>query len=391
MKRFIITLVIGVFSLLAAIGFHGTSQTVEASSVPLPSDWPAISQTCNDVTGDGKVDLANDILGVILHANTQWGDDNYALLYDTAGGGQVDLPNDILGTILSFDPTGVHGPVEYGGDGTNCPLLDTQIIRAAAAVMRYQDCQAAAADGYESTGVYVPDMGIHITKLANLRNTFDPDAGWDGIDPLTATDLANPFGLVCSIDPSWNGSGAPPVGKLIGPWYIVPNDSTGTLYQNLGAPVSSPYLPDEFPPAATPPVGFSGTADYYEYDASHGGVQAAWHTHWNLCVQPGSLSELGPNPPQGACNNGLIIYDYGWMLHMYNFVPNTNQASVESGGGDPRFSRWNRNPSFPICGYAAAGCSGGAGAAGEVEFDGGAFVCPILSAAQIAQLEKTKA
>ena len=81
------------------------------------------------MSGDGLVDLPNDILGVILRFNAKWGDDDYALLYDVTGGGVIDLPNDILGTILAFNPS----------PPANCSFIDTQVVQATAAVMKYQD------------------------------------------------------------------------------------------------------------------------------------------------------------------------------------------------------------------------------------------------------------
>lgn len=351
----------GVVGLVSVIWLAASGLPANAANEPLPKEWPPLSETCNDVTGDGIVDLPNDILGVILHHNTRWGDDDYALLYDVDGGGVVDLPNDILSTILAYHPTGPN---------PDCSELDTQLIRSAAALLPYADCADAVADGYGSTGVYVPDMGIHISKIANLKTTFDPN-DWDGVDASSASDLANPFGLVCSVG---EGGG---VGKLIGPWYIVPVASTGTLYGK-----QPPFQPDN-----TPPDGFATDADYITYNESNGGVQAAWHKHLNLCVGNGFLSEQGPNGTHQTCKNSggfLNVPLYGWMLHLYNFVPNvalsTQQAEQQgTAGADARFMRWNRNVDFPICEYAATVCGGGgspAGASEEVAHFDGTF-CPI--------------
>ena len=111
----------------------------------------------------------------------------------------------------------------------------------------------------------------------------------------------------------------------------------------------------------------------------------------NLCVRPGSLVEQGPGGSQATCTGGLNIANYGWMLHLYNFVPNVHEASKQAGGEDARFSRWNRNLAFPVCGYSTSGActSGGAGIAGvasDIEFGEGAFVCPILSSAALEKL-----
>jgi hypothetical protein len=182
--------------------------------------------------------------------------------------------------------------------------------------------------------------------------------------------LANPFGLVCSSD----GEGG--VGKLIGPWYIIPVQSTGQLYGK-----QPPFQADNIDPD-----GFATDADYITYNESNGGVQAAWHKHINLCVGNGFLSEQGPvDDPDHDCSKigGFNIPLYGWMLHLYNFVPNTalsvEQAEQQgTAGADARFMRWNRNPDFPVCGSDPSGCGGGGGAVAAeeaIEFDG--TFCPI--------------
>ena len=362
MKRVVVILAIGVAGLLSVLVAAGGLPVAAVDNGPLPKEWPPLSETCYDVSGDGLVDLANDILGVIQHHNTKWGDDDYALVYDVTGGGVVDLPNDVLGTIMAFHTTGPN---------PDCSELDTQLIRSAAALLPYADCKDAVLDGYgdaTGSGIYVPDMGIHISKAANLKTTFDPN-DWDGVNASSATDLANPFGLVCSIDPETGGAG-----KLIGPWYIMPVASTGSLYGK-----QPPFQPDN-----TPPDGFATDADYITYNESDGGVQAAWHKHINLCVGQGFLSEQGPGGTHQSCKNagGFVnIPLYGWMLHLYNFVPNvalsTQQAEQQgTAGADARFMRWNRNPDFPICGSEPSGCPSTAGAsAEELQFDG--TFCPI--------------
>ena len=341
MRRLFVLLLIAV-----AVGLFGVSSLPRSSSAlpTLPVDWDPLSATCYDVNGDGLVDLPNDILGVIQHFNTKWGEDEYALVYDVTGGGVVDLPNDVFGTILAFNPS----------LPSNCSDVDTQVIRAAAALLPYQDCQAAVADGYEGSGVWVDQMGIHISKYANLKTTFDPDL-WDPVAEEW-TDLANPFGLVCTEDP--NVPNKPD--NLIGAWYILPVASTANIYNFLpGVNVSPPYQSD-----TEPPVGFATGEDYIAYNPASPRAQAGWHTHINLCVGPGSLDEMGAGPwpndhghdpadPQHECQShrgGIINFSlYGWMLHLYTFVPNP----------DGRFMRWNVNPDFPRCGYEPVTAPGG--------------------------------
>ena len=53
-------------------------------------------------SGDGVVDLPNDILGVLLRFDMTSSDPDWDPLFDLNGDGLIDLPNDVLGTILQF-------------------------------------------------------------------------------------------------------------------------------------------------------------------------------------------------------------------------------------------------------------------------------------------------
>ena len=99
-----------------------------------------------------------------------------------------------------------------------------------------------------------------------------------------------------------------------------------------------------------------------------------------------------------SCKNAggfLNVPLYGWMLHLYNFVPNIQNAADEADlqgppnpAADARFMRWNRNADFPICEFAPSGCGGGGGVAGvasDVQFDGS--FCPINLAFLLVQEE----
>jgi uncharacterized repeat protein (TIGR01451 family) len=56
-------------------------------------------KACYDVTGDLKVDLFNDIIGVINHHGLMTGEPGFDVIYDFDGGGKVDLFYDIIGVI----------------------------------------------------------------------------------------------------------------------------------------------------------------------------------------------------------------------------------------------------------------------------------------------------
>ncbi|MCH7699287.1 MAG: hypothetical protein IH865_10170 [Chloroflexi bacterium] len=318
MKRILLVVAI------AVVGLAGLSSLPRSGEAGNLAYWDDLAPGCFDVTGDGYVDLANDIFGVIMKYQTEPGDADYSLLYDVSGGGIVDLTNDILGTILAYD--------------TYCTDIDTQVILATAGMMRYQDCDAAVADGYgpNSGGVYVPNMGIHISKVANIQLPF-----YDGSDENLALapedqqhQLTNPFGLVCT-EKQGGQAGRPD--QLIGAWYIVPTGPTGSIYG-----VSCPCQPND-----VQPVGF-GQTNIDEDNLSESGdpdnecvgfCNSGWHIHWNLCVGNGFLIELGagfPNAGAHCTSKGgfVLINPYGWMLHFYNFIPNP----------ESRFFKWNSNP-----------------------------------------------
>ena len=146
--------------------------------------------------------------------------------------------------------------------------------------------------------------------------------------------MTNPFGLVCTEKPT-GPSGRPD--QLIGAWYIVPTGPTAFIYG-----VQCPCQPND-----VQPVGF-GDSNIDEDNLSESGVpdndcvgfcNSGWHIHWNLCVGPGFLTELGEGFPDAhnfckSLGGFVLINPYGWMLHFYNFIPNP----------EGRFFKWNSNP-----------------------------------------------
>jgi len=298
MKRVLTVIIVLTFA-----AFVSAAPRPAAAGGQAPGEWsPLLS--CPDVNGDGAVSVG-DIMKVVQAFGTVVIDDGngnslpgpgYFLLYDVDGGGAVSV-GDIFQVVAGF--------------GQPCPLVETQVAQAALAAIPYADCQDAVADGYSpgSGGVYVPQMGIHISKLANMSHEFD---------------LAAPFGLVCTE----TTPGSRVVDQLIGAWYIIPVTETCAVYG-----VSGPCQD-----STIQPVGF-GDTNTDEDNQNPPGPQDGWHTHINLCVGPGFLSELGtqfPDPEEECLvNRGgtLLIPIYGWMLHLYHFVPND----------DGRFMKWNAN------------------------------------------------
>ena len=296
---------------IAVVGLLGLSALPQSSFAGNNPDWPDLSPNCNDISGDGYVDLPNDILGVIQRFGAQWGDDDYALLYDVSGGGVIDLPNDILGVVQSYD--------------TTCSLTDTQVVLGTLAVMKYEDPAVAFADGYTYGGQYVSQMGIHLVNVAyqTQYTTF--------YDPVTGEDqLRHPVGLVYS--ETSPGSMVPDV--FLGPWYNVAVPAVCDFYG----------LPGPCQDVNVQPVGF-GTTNTDEDNQDPAGPQAGWHTHAGLCVTgAGTVNavdrELGPGSEQQCYDlypGSIWFSTYGWMMHLYNFVPNP----------EGRFMLWNVNPELP--------------------------------------------
>ena len=272
---------------------------VSASALPRPAeaipDWPPLLN-CSDVNADGHVNIL-DIGWIVVKFGTVYPSDDYQLLYDVSGGGAVNVI-DIATVVLDF--------------GQSCPLIDTQVAAATLATMKYADCQDAVADGYGAVsgqGVYVPKMGIHISKGSNLSSDFD---------------LEQPFGLVCS--ETFQGSGT--VDRLLGLWYIDPVAETCAIYGISGQCQDS----------SIQPIGFDEANDDEDnLDPDGDGPQGGWHTHINLCVGTSLLLELGEIPDvHQVCKDAggfLVVPIYGWMLHLYTMVPNPAG----------RFMKWNAN------------------------------------------------
>ncbi len=303
---------------VAVAGFVGLSAQPQETLATNPAKWPPLSTTCNDVTGDGTVDLLGDILGVIYHHGTKFGDPpnaqgyEYSLLYDVNGGGEVDLLGDILSTVQSH--------------GQTCSLVDTQVVQATVATQKYLDPAVAIADGYEQHTQDVGSMGIHMYNV-----------GYQTLYPDFASQMTKPVGLVytdANPDPNID---TPDV--LIGVWYIIPNQPVCNAYGIPGTCDNGQ------------PEGFAGPEDF---TPDTGAFQQAWHKHINLCTgntgttQAWVIADIGgyteaqcdaginilPGSPQGCgADPCMWIADYGWMMHMYNFIPNS----------EGRFLRWNSN------------------------------------------------
>lgn len=280
MKRlvFVLALLVGG---LAATSFSGPSQ------VSALQNWPPLLHCPNvDGSNDGYVAL-NDIFEVAFRFGATYPDDAYVLLYDVNGGGTIDLLGDVFDVADAF--------------GDTCPLVETQVAQTTVAMMKYRDWSAAQADGYAVNTQYVPQMGIHVSN-----SVYNPEF-----------DHLNPIGLIYTeTEP---GSGVPD--QLIGLWHVVPIPEVCAVFGIDPATCSSEE-----------PEGYDGPEDNTDLNP----IQRTWHYHTNLCIGPGWVIEQGPTGSAEQCTaiGGYLNFGtYGWMSHMYNFIPNPAG----------RFLMWNNN------------------------------------------------
>ncbi len=286
----------------------------QAAALPSQADWPALLN-CSDVNADGYVTIS-DVGQVIRKFGTNvvqdtnndgnWvPDGDYMLLYDVDGGGNVGV-SDIATAVADF--------------GSVCDPVETQVAAATLAVagLPYANHPATGPDlrnwstaqpaGWEQTTQYVPSMGIHVQKPAFFITTFDE---------------TQPVGLIYKSD-----GGTPD--ELIGLWYVVPIPEVCTT---LSADPAYTGLSGVNPATCgtAEPEGFAGAEDNTDLNQ----VQRGWHDHPWLCIWNAGTSSAFTNENvselQCTGTGGVWFSTYGYMVHLYNFIPNV----------DGRFMMWN--------------------------------------------------
>ena len=291
--------------------FGGAVWQPRTTSAQVP--WPPLLN-CADVTASGSVTL-DDIFGVIGRFGASYPAPEYLLLYDLDGGANISL-DDIFVAVTQF--------------GTTCPMIETQVALATLATIKYRDPAVAAADGYIQSSQYVPNMGIHMANLGYQVTYYDLDDTTCTPGSLSPTcQLDKPVGLLYT-----EGPGGGPE-ELIGLWYVVPID---VLCQVYGIDPDGDTVPGPCQDALTQPVGFGTTnTDEDNIDPDGPGPQRGWHVHPDLCVWNWGTpsAAVAENVPLADCQNtgGVHFSTYGWMVHLYNFVPNP----------DGRFQNWSCN------------------------------------------------
>jgi hypothetical protein len=242
-----------------AQGLHTITLTVTDNDNLTSSDTVRITVTsgpanpspyfCPDVNGDTKVD-STDMLIQAQAFNKRFGQTGYARIKDP-NADRIINSTDMLIVAQRFTR------------GTPCPLEDQMDRIATVATEKYQNVNAAIADGYVQVTQFVPYQGRHMVKSSLLDTTFDP---------------AVPEGLLYEPDSSTPGGW-----RLGGPLYVMP------IAQN-------PLIPD----------GFPGTDD-------------TWHSHDFLCFYPNGTVTLD-NESTCTSRGGSYQTNVGWLLHLWTYV-----------------------------------------------------------------------
>lgn len=296
---------------LSAPTLADSDQAHAGGGIP-PGPWPGGPLlNCADLNGDGSIAFA-DFLVMLQRFGGNYDADpaTYSLLADLNGDKSVAFA-DFLMLLQQFTNT--------------CPLIESQVAKATLAAEKYRDPAQATADGYFTSSQYVPNMGIHMVHLGNQVAFPDLDNVTCNVSGgLGATcQLEHPVGLLYT--ETFPGSTVPE--DLIGVWYIVPTQDVCDFYVIQGT----------CQPDLLEPVGFGLTnTDEDNLDPDGAGPQRGWHTHPNLCIWDWATTSafVAENVPQATCTStgGQAWFPtYGWMIHIYNFVPNP----------EGRFQNWS--------------------------------------------------
>ena len=304
MKRFALGLTLVAVGLFAAAVSLGS--TSDANTNASWSSGPLL--TCPDVNGDGVVTIIDILL--VARAFGKYGDANYAYLYDVGNGdGVVNITDDILYTGGRF------------GDACT-DLTNQQVALATQATMKYRDCSGPEAQAdYGQSSQMVPNMGIH---MSNNINMFLYPEFYSGDPNDTNDQLRHPVGLICTDSNPDPNIDTPD--RLIGMWYLKPVEEICDLF-GIGGTCEDVNIQ---------PVGFglTNTDEDNQYHPTNP-LQKTWHTHPGLCIWTiDGNTVVAEGVEQSVCvddNGGVWFTVYGWMSHLYNFMPNQ----------DGRFMMWS--------------------------------------------------
>ncbi len=225
------------------------------------------SKYCFDVDGNHAVN-STDLFLVAAQFGKRFGQPGYTRLKDWDAN-RIINSTDLFGVAKDYT--------------AQCPLVDQQIRTATAGMEQYQNINAAIAAGYSQVTPFIPGIGRHMIKggIGGTNDAvFEPD---------------KPESLLYEPDSSTPGGW-----RLGGAMYIIPI----TLQPQV------PVAPQSF-----------ATTD------------AAWHVHDALCTW-NNFNAVQENTVQSDClsrpGNPVWVAEAGWLLHLWNFVPNVSGRFVEN-------------------------------------------------------------
>jgi glucose/arabinose dehydrogenase len=227
---------------------------------------------CFDVNGDTAVNAID--LGLVAASfgknyanNNQQGTNGYYRMRDWNADRSINAI-DLAGTAQDFT--------------ASCPQVDREIRQATVYMEQFQNVNAAIAANYFQVTPYIPGQGRHMVLNASYPNDtlFEPGRPESLLyEPCTGT-----------------GTGCVNGWRLGGAMYIIP-----IMLEPL------------------PPDGFSTIDD-------------AWHYHNGLCIWNNG-NAVQENTTQSDClsrsGNPNWSEKAGWLVHLWNYVPNPNGRFVE--------------------------------------------------------------
>jgi glucose/arabinose dehydrogenase len=230
---------------------------------------------CMDINGDTAVNSGDQGL-VDSSFGKRFGQSGYSRLKDFNGD-----------RVINSGDQGKLANQQIVWLSKQCPLVDQQ-IRAATKGMEdagYENINNAFAAGYYQVTPFIPGQGRHLVKgtLGTQDTVFEPD---------------KPESLLYEPDPNTPGGW-----RLGGAMYIIPYDKT---------------IP-EGGTSGIPPDGFATNED-------------SWHYHDDLCLW-NNFASVQEGVAQATCmarsGNPVWIPRAGWLVHLWNFVPNPVGRFVE--------------------------------------------------------------
>lgn len=112
----------GIVPIATALNFTAKTYLMDTGWGAVPVQEPEVIATgfslpvgivkCGDHSGDGYVNLFDDILSVIMHYQERPGDPGWDPKYDLDKSGNVDLFGDILGTVIQYQKSCYQTPKE---------------------------------------------------------------------------------------------------------------------------------------------------------------------------------------------------------------------------------------------------------------------------------------